>query len=157
MPIFLSDKEIARLIAEPKELPVDYQRRIQVKPKRGHKESELNVNGTRGSEFRVILRQTDFNPMNFSVVLAYRVPKSNRLIRLRRYNGKHGEHTNKLENSTFYDYHIHQATERYQNSGFNEDAYAEPTNRYADFHGAVRCMIEDCGFVEPPGTQIELS
>lgn len=35
------------------------------------------------------------------------------------------------------------ATERYQNLGTREDAYAEPTDRYVDYRGALHCLIED--------------
>jgi hypothetical protein len=28
-----------------------------------------------------------------------------------------------------------------------EDAYAEPTDRFADIHSAVQCMLEDCRFL----------
>jgi hypothetical protein len=78
------------------------------------------------------------------------------VFRLRRYNGKSHEHTNKIEGNKFYDFHIHYATERYQNTGFTEDAFAMITNRYNSFHGALNCMVQDCGFQLVPGAQIEL-
>jgi hypothetical protein len=68
-------------------------------------------------------------------------------FRLRRHNGKSHEHTNPIEKNTFYGFHIHTATERYQQSGYREDTYAEETNRYADYHGAIECMLRDCGFM----------
>ena len=47
-----------------------------------------------------------------------------------------------------------QATERYQDeSGLREDSYAESTKSFADFHGAIRAMLGDCGFNVPPNTQ----
>jgi hypothetical protein len=154
MAIRLSEAEISRLLAERKPLPPDYRERIQTKPKHGHKERELDVIGTNGSEFRLIFRQSEFNPLDFSVILAYRPPKTNQLFRLRRYNGKSHEHTNTLDGQTFYDFHVHKATERYQDeSGLREDSYAEPTKSFADFHGAIRAMLGDCGFDVPPDTQ----
>jgi hypothetical protein len=51
---------------------------------------------------------------------------------LRRHNGRSHEHTNQIEASTFYDFHIHMATERYQELGMREDAYAEATDRFGD-------------------------
>jgi hypothetical protein len=157
MAVQLSDKEIARLVAEQKELPADWLARIQLRPKRGHKEQELELKGTSGAEFVLIFRQSDFNAMDFSVILGYRIPKSSVVFHLRRYNGKHGEHTNIIEGQTFYGFHIHSATERYQQLGRDAEAFAEPTDRYGDLHGAVRCMVEDCGLVEPRGTQLTLS
>ena len=118
MPLCLSDEDIQRLLEERKPLPKNYVQRLMLKPKRGHKEREMQVKGTSGSDFRVIVRQNDLNPLDFSVILAYQAPNSNQFFRLRRYNGKHGEHTNKLEEQRFYNFHVHTATERYQALGF---------------------------------------
>jgi hypothetical protein len=156
MAIQLNDAAIARLISESKSLPEDYRERIRIRPKRGHSERELDVTGMELSEFRLILRQSQFNPLDFSVILAFRPTGLTQLFRLRRYNGKSHEHTNTLERSTFYDFHIHTATERYQDSGLREDTFAEPTDRFVDFQGAIRCMLDDCGFDIPPSPQREL-
>ena len=85
----------------------------------------------------------------FRVILVYRPPTSNLIFRLRRYNGKSHEHTNTLEGNTFYDFHIHQATQRYQDIGGREDAFAEPTDRFADFQQAISCLFNDCAFQLP--------
>lgn len=156
MAAVLTDPRIATLIEEPKPLVPDFRAKVQPRPRRGHKERELAVGGSRGSEFRLILRESSLNPLDFSVILAYLLPQTNVLFRLRRYNGKSHEHTNKLEGGRFYDFHIHQATERYQETGFREDAFAEPTSRYQDFSGALQCMLSDCGFILPHGDQTSL-
>jgi hypothetical protein len=75
------------------------------------------------------------------------------LFRLQRHNGKSHEHTNQIEGNTFYDFHIHLATERYQEIGMREDAFAKPTDGYADFHTALLYMFENCGFKVPPNNQ----
>lgn len=156
MSVLLSEEDIERLVAERKPLPDNYRASIQVKPKRGHKERQLMLSGKDGDEFLLLLRQSDFNQLDFSAILCYRVADSTQLFRLRRYNGKSHEHTNKLEGYTFYDFHVHYATERYQDSGLREDSFAEPTNRYCDLTGAVSCMIEDCGFEKPFDPQQDL-
>ena len=153
MAIILTDADIARLLAERKPLPADYQTRLQLRAKIGHKEREMDVTGVAGSGFQLIVRQSTINPLDFSVVLAYSIPKSSVLFRLRRYNGRSHEHTNRVEGITFYDFHIHTATERYQEAGYAEEHYAEPTDRYADLSGAIQCLIQDCAFELPPGTQ----
>ena len=153
MAIQLTDEQIAALVAETKPVPADFRARMTPKPKRGHKEAELQIRGVNGSEFRLIVRQSEQNPLDFSVVLGYRMPDSNRIFRLRRYNGKHGEHTNRLEGETFYECHVHVATERYQDSGFREDTFAEPTDRFSSLHDAVECLIEDCALQMPPDPQ----
>lgn len=149
----LTDDQIAHLLAESKPLPDNFQERIRFKPKRGHKEAELDIDGSDDSAFRLILRQSALNPLDFSVILAYQIPQTNVFFRLRRYNGKSHEHTNKLEGDRFYDFHIHKATRRYQESGWREDAFAEPTTRYADFDGALLCLWEDAAFILPDGFQ----
>jgi hypothetical protein len=152
----LTDTEIAALVAEEKPLPENYQSRVQTRPKRGHRERELEVTGSSGNTFRVILRQSSINVLDFSVILAWIPQQSNTTFRLRRYNGKSHEHTNAIEGNKFYGFHIHQATERYQQSGLREDSFAETTDRYQDLAGALRCMIADCGFKMPPNHQPEL-
>jgi len=156
MAVNLSDSEIQELLQQRKVLPDDWRQRLHLKPKHGHKERELDLVGEAGSRFRLILRESSVNPMAFSVILAYLPSNSNQLLRLRRYNGKAHEHTNTIEGQTFYDFHIHEATERYQALGVREDSYAERTARFASVHDAVKCMCEDCGFVVPPNHQPEL-
>lgn len=146
MPAKYTDDEIESMIRERKPLPENYRSCVQLRNKRGHKERELDVTGEKGMQYHLILRQSDFNPLDFSIILAVSSADSNQLFRLRRYNGKSHEHTNQLEDETFYGFHIHQATERYQESGAREDAFAKSTDRYADFHSALRCMLDDCGF-----------
>jgi hypothetical protein len=119
----------------------------------GHKERELDIKGADGEDYRLILRQSIFNPLDFSIILTYRPPKSNQLFRLQRYNGKSHEHTNPIEGETFYDFHIHQATEKYQEIGAREDTFAKPTDRFADFQQAIACMFKDCGFEMPFDSQ----
>lgn len=156
MPVIFLDMEIQLLLAEPKDLPDDYRTRIQTKPKRGHRERELSVTSLTGRDFQLIFRESNFNPLDFSIILACFPPGSNTLFRLRRYNGRSHEHTNTLENLTFYDFHRHTATERYQASGLREDTFAEPTDRYQDFAGAWRCLLDDCAFTLPVGEHPEL-
>lgn len=153
MAVTYLDKEIVDLVKEHKSLPADWRKRVVLKPKRGHSQQQLDIMGDAGSEFRLILRQSRRNPLDFSIILAVRVPGSNQLFRLRRYNGKSHEHLNSIEDVKFYDFHIHLATERYQEIGMREDAYAEPTDRYSNFQGALRCLIKDANLALPPESQ----
>jgi hypothetical protein len=157
MPILFDEAQINGLLHEQKTLPRNYTERIQLKTKRGHRERELELSGDSGSEFRLILRQSSFNVLDFSIILSYRPPSTSQFFRLRRYNGKSHEHTNQLERQKFYGFNIHQATERYQDSGLREDAYAEITDRYADFSGALECMIADCAFQISPDSSLSLN
>ncbi len=156
MVITYTDREIESFVDERKPLPIDWRNRVRLRPKRGHLERHLDLTGEAENEFLLILKQNNVNPLDFSVILAIRVSGSNQLFRLRRYNGRSHEHTNHIEDETFYDFHIHFATERYQELGPREDAYAEPTERYGDYHGAFRCLTDDANLVVPPELQGDL-
>lgn len=151
-----SDADIARLLAEKKPLSKDFRTQIRLRDKRGHKEQELDIVGVAKSQFRLILRQSSFNALDFSIILAYCPADTHQIFRLRRYNGKSHEHTNLIESNTFYDFHIHTATERYQELGAREDAYAEPSNRFSDLHIAISCMLSDCALELPEEPQQKL-
>ncbi len=140
-----------------KPLRPDYRSRLRLRPKRGHNEQDIEITTPVGHAFRLILRQSQFNPLDFSVILAYRLPQSNQSFLLCRYNGKSHEHENALEPGPFYDFHIYTATERYQAAGYSEEMYAEPTDRYGDLQGAIRCLLTDCGFeVDGAVAQLEM-
>ena len=156
MPVKFCDQDVLQMIQEIKPLPENYRSQVQLRNKRGHKERELDIAGAQGNQYRLILRQSHFNSLDFSIILAFNPSDSNTFFRLRRYNGKSHEHTNQIEGNTFYDFHIHQATERYQEFGTREDAFAESTDRYADFHSALHCLIEDCGLEMPLNPQSSL-
>ena len=156
MDVILTDQEIHALLEERKSLPADYSQKMVIRPKRGHKERERDVKGSEGSDFRIILRQSLFNPLDVSVILSYRPAQSNQLFRLKRCNGKSHQHTNPIEGNMFYDFHIHHATERYQQLGAREDSYAEPSKRFSDIGGAINCLISNCGFELPSGSQRSL-
>jgi len=151
----LSEADIARLVAEPKRLCAD-PKRLALRPKRGHEERDLALAGASGSQFRLILRRSRLNPLDFSVILAYRLPDSSRLFRLRRYNGRSHEHRNRLEGTRFYDFHIHYATERYQDLGAREDAYAESADTFSTLEAARELLFAECGVLRPENDQLSL-
>jgi len=157
MSIVFTDHEIAQLVQEPKPLPDDYRARLGFRDKRGHREASLDVAGQGGHGFRIIVRQSTHNPLDFSAILAVEVPGTNRLFRLRRYNSRTHPHTNRIERETFlYRPHIHQATARYQDLGVDEEEYAEVTDLYSTVDEALQCMFRDCGFILPDSTDIGL-
>jgi hypothetical protein len=145
--VLITDIEISELISEKKSLPLNFSRTSTLRTKRGHKEFNIAVIGENGSQFRLLGRQSSFNNLDFSIILLHVPEGSNQQFRIRRYNGKSHEHTNKIEKERFYDFHIHTATQRYQEMGFKEDEFAEPTDRYGDYHGALTSMLQDCGFI----------
>ena len=90
------------------------------------------------------------------MILAIGHHTSNQIFKLRRYNGKGHFHTNRIEKESFYGFHIHQATEKYQDIGFKEEMYAVETKDYSDLHGAIKLMLKECNFVMPKEIAPEL-
>ena len=152
--ITYSDQEIEDLIQEPKKLPDNWRSLL-------YKARKLDVDGNDGNKFRIIVRQNDTYPSDFSVILAVLVPpdrcrSSDQVFRLRRYNGSTNPHTNRIEKNEVDGFHIHFATERYQLRRQKEDGYAKKTCRYNDFDGAVQCLIEDANFEERSQSQLRI-
>jgi len=168
VPRILSDDEIAELWAEPKPMPDNWERRLapQEKSNRQHRERDLRLTGNAGHEFRVVLRQSVMNPLDFSVILTL-IDGDGTEYRLLRYNGRHpSPHTNKWEKArrregaTFEScFHIHKATERYQveYGAKGIDGYAEPTERYGSIHTALRAFLADNGFIIDGEEQLEIT
>lgn len=153
MAVTYTDAEIAALIEERKlvtERQIIRMMSISYHGYGGIDQIQEDAQGNYGSKFRVILRQNQSISIDFSVVLAVQPVQGGRLFRLRRYDGEH-EHTNRLEfngrkKDKFYDFHIHTATERYQENNLPHDGYAEVTKRYHDIHDAVTHMLGDAKF-----------
>jgi hypothetical protein len=150
MDIKYTDQQIAELINERKVLPDDW--RIQL-----DKNDSLYIIGERGNRFRIITNLNKKYPSDFSVILAVVNPKKGADFRIRRYNGMHKRpHNNKIEKQKIYGYHIHSATERYQERGYDEEAYAEKTDRYNNLKGALHCLIQDANFELPAQLELKL-
>ena len=151
MPVVqLTDKDIDALVAAPKPLPDDYRNRLRRRPRSyssNHEEGQLEITVEGSGAFRVILKKR-VNPLDFSAILGYIPPERWRLLRLRRYNGVH-RHTNKIEQTSFRGFHIHYATQRYQEAGWDIDAYAETTDGYSGIDGALELLLDECGFMRP--------
>jgi hypothetical protein len=144
----ISDARIALFLNEKKRLPPDWLRALQLgAPQRGHRCSELEVTGADGNRYEIRLRQATLDPLAFSAILSVLDVDGLRRFRLRRYNGRSHGHRNSLEKQRFgVGFHRHTATERYQSAGFQEDTFAEPSDRYATVWEALECLLSECGF-----------
>ena len=150
MDIKYTDQQIAELIDERKVLPDDWRTQLD-------KNNSLYIIGERGNRFRIITNLNTKYPTDFSVILAVVNPKKGADFRIRRYNGMHKRpHNNKIEKQKIYGYHIRSATERYQERGYDEEAYAEKTDLYNNLEGALRCLIQDTNFELPAQQELTL-
>ena len=152
MKSIFSDQKITALIEERKVLPNNWRNKFRKRMNRGSNEYLLNITGEEGNKFRVIVRMSVSDELNFSVVLGVKVPPPKKFFRLKRYNGNH-EHTNTIEDEKVNGFHIHTATERYQVNSIREEDYAEPTERYTDVNGALKCLFADANFEDPNALQ----
>lgn len=151
--VIYTDAEIAEFINEQKVLPDNYFDVLinKLKITGAFRRSTLTVHGVDENVFHIDIRQSTQNSRDFSVILRVEQRITTGNFILRRYNGPSHWHTNVLEGEEpFRDYHIHQATERYQAANRKSEHYAERVNHYSDIVTALECMITDCGFVKPP-------
>ena len=152
-----SDTDIEALVSMPKPLPSDYMARVRTRsrPYSGqHEEAQIEIQIENTGAFRVIIRRNRINPFDFSVILGYVPTERLKLFRLRRYNGLHS-HTNRLESNTLRDFHIHYATQRYQEAGWDIDAYAEPNDDYNTADGALEALLNQCNFIRPERERLQ--
>jgi hypothetical protein len=155
--IFLNDIEISNLINERKQMTIYPEELLRnLKDKKGHKQAEHIIPKVDGSHFVIKLIISKVNSLDFSAILGYVLPKHSKVFILRRYNGKSHVHRNTIEKDSFYDFHIHTATERYQKIGKKVDYFAERTDRYSTLAEALNCLIKDCNVVLPPNSQLSI-
>lgn len=152
-----SDIEIDLLVREPKPLSANWNSKIRSEYQSRYVTKSFEVKGIRNNTFRVIWKQIHNNSSDYSAIFGVFPLGSNTLFRLRRYDGKQHIHSNPIEKQKFHDFHIHMATERYQDYGTkDEDKYAVPTDRFSDLTGAIDCLLKDCCFQMPDTSQLSL-
>lgn len=144
MSYYFTDEEINSYISEEKIFPGTIEEFLIFKEFDGHKSASVELPRSDGSRFIIKLRQNLNDINDFSAIIVFQEKGNNKYFKLRRYNGKSHEHTNKLERNKFYAFHIHIATQRYQDAHRKEESYAEETSRYSDINGALNSLLNDC-------------
>lgn len=142
-----SDERIDALIKEAKTVPTNFKDGLiaALKKDNGHLRSDATIKGASGNTFKVAIRKNDLDVFDFSIIIYLVAPTGKEFI-LRRYNGNSHRHTNRLEKEKIDGFHIHHATQRYQENTLHEEGYAEVTTRYSTYDAALDCLLEDCGF-----------
>ena len=141
--------QIEEFMQEHKVLPNNWRNQL-------YKDEKLFVVGSYDNKFGIKIRQSSVYPLDFSAILTVSVPLSSTEFRLRRYNGETHPHPNPIEGNVVNGFHIHYATERYQRRGDDAETYAEETSRFSDLDGALRCLLKDANFEEPPQLQLHM-
>lgn len=149
----LTDQRIERLLREGK--PTIETRRLlrafaASDPRHGHRRLVRRFVGDSGTAFALHLRQSSLDAYDFSVILTLVPLGGGPEINLLRHNGRGHTHRNKIEKtrlpSTF---HVHIATERYQQHGYEIDGYAEATTTFDSLATALDAMLRVASFRPP--------
>lgn len=145
----LRDSEIQSLIDDVKPITSNAVKMIKPVPlnNRRHMGHEHEVLSRSGKKYSIYVRLNSINVHDFSIILKYYEASSKSWYVLRRYNGSSHRHTNIIERTKIIRaFHIHKATERYQNMGLNIDGYAESTEAYSNWRDALSLMLKECNF-----------
>jgi hypothetical protein len=155
--LLLADQEIEALIAEPKKMKCSPGDLLDLKSAQGHVGKTVDIDGADEHRFKLIIRRSNFNVLDFSAILGFVLP-NNVVFRLRRYNGKSHQHRNSIEGTApFYDFHIHYATTRYQQVGNkDEESFALSSDKYSDLWTAISCLVVDCNISYPNDSQLSI-
>lgn len=139
----ITDSQIQAYIQERKTLPKSF--KPTLKEKNYYNQYEHEIKGESGNTFKIIIRQSKHNPLDFSVIFGVFIGGT--LFRLKRYNGDSHDHPNRIEKTKIIGFHIHTATQRYQEKRFREEGFAEQTTRYSDWKSALELMFKENNFV----------
>jgi hypothetical protein len=165
VPRVLPDAEIAELLAEVKRIPSQWRALLKPKVKSNTKygQNEFSFKGHAGHSFALSIRTANDNLLDFSIILAF--SDGGHEYNLIRHNGKHkSDHTNIIEHRLGLPdsrlrnvFHIHHATQRYQEQDLQIEGFAQPTTLYSDVEGAIELMVSRYGFiVEVPAAKLPL-
>ena len=142
----IPDLEIQKLIEDIKPIPYKIINSVKLKARedKRHLIWTYKIQSKSENTFVLRIRQNIIHNSDFSVILLYE-DDGNNLHIIKRYNGIH-THTNRIEKNKIRSFHIHTATERYQEKGYDAVGYAEATEAYSDWRGALEMMVKDCNF-----------
>lgn len=147
----LPDSEAEMIVNCPKEINCDLRSILSIDRMRldnGQYRRDIELNNPK-FKLRMTIRQLAEDPIDFSVILFFESDEGYTYI-IRRYNGDHGIHHNRLSGENIRGPHIHKITEQYQLGGYREDGYAEPTDGYKTINQAVALFVSDMN-IRPRG------
>ena len=145
----LNDIEIRDLINEHKTIDATTirsahkEQNFKNKQNQSFKIWEYEFQTVNGNIFRIKIHRNKKFINSFSVIFQY-VDENKKIYNLKRYNGLHAPHINIIERNKVKGFHIHTATERYQEKNLNIEAYAEETDQYSDWKSAFVKLLYDC-------------
>lgn len=143
MDISLSDERIAELVTMPKRITNPKARQV---PDAKHLKCDYKAVSVSGDEeFTIFVRQHREMLDDFTAGLKWH-STTGEVVILMRCNGASHPHRNHIEGTRFSpgNYHIHKATERYIDNGYEPEHFAEITNGYTTIEGAIHQLCVEC-------------
>lgn len=137
----MTDEEIRSLIELPKIISQkNFAKLCALEPSSGaYRRADVIIKGTEDVTFRVHGRLSIDDPSDFSAILSAKTRQQD--IILIRCNGSSHDHHNFIEKNRIRGTHIHMATARYADMQRKDEGYAEPTDEYSDYEGAVDYLM----------------
>ena len=106
-----------------------------------------SIDGSVG--FSVFMRKNERFPENFSIGLIVQPQDEPGSFCILRYNGKHGEHINRIfDPEPHFGFHIHKAETTTFEEGLSPELYAELTDSYSSFEEALLKFSEHINLKE---------
>ncbi len=139
----VTDQQIQKFISEIKLIDKDW--KPSFRDRKSYFESKNEFIGEEGNIYKIIIKYSKINPLDFSVIFG--IMLEGKLFRVKRYNGDAGDHTNSIERDRIEGFHIHKATQIYQENGFREDAFAIKTTKFSDWKSALKLMLAENNFL----------
>lgn len=149
----LSDGEIALLVKEAKRLSKRHPNALRMRSRDGFEQFDTDLEGEKHT-FHLRIRRSEYDNMDFSVIVSWDEDETGREIVLRRYNGSaQPPHKNPIEGTTIQGFHTHEATHRYWKKYDKPEKFAALDGRFRNVAEALRCAVQDCN-IEAEATRI---
>ena len=140
----LDDGTVEDIIKTPKFIPSDVADAADMgalEENGGHLRRNIELKCD-GYDLRMSIRQLRLEPLDFSVLLIY-TNEAGQTYNIRRYNGNHGIHKDRLTGEIVSGPHIHMITEEAQRSTHKDEGHAVATDRYRTLPDAINVFMTD--------------
>ncbi|MDD3673475.1 MAG: hypothetical protein PHG70_08160 [Synergistaceae bacterium] len=138
----MTDAELQKLIDTPKKMSTKgLKKLLERKVENAYKRSDIELSSETEHSFYLRIRESLDDPTDYSAILSVKL-KSGETFNLVRCNGSSHSHKNRIEKTKLFGTHIHVATERYIEMGYQSEAFAEESAEYNNINEAIECLMK---------------
>lgn len=138
----LTDAELQKLIDTPKKMSTKgLKKLLERKEENAYKRSDIELSSEVKHSFYLRIRESLDDPTDYSAILSIKL-KTGETFNLVRCNGSSHNHKNRIEKNNLYGTHIHVATERYIENGYQPEAFAEESAEYNNINEAIEYLMK---------------